>query len=362
VSHPGDSSAQSGTAANDLSPLQYLDSEGRLHGDVMLTSEQAVDALRWMLLSRALDELAIKLQRLKRIGLYAPVDGQEASVVGSALALDPARDWMVPASREQVAMVRHGLPLLNLLAGYMGRLDHAGIPEGVRLLPRQQAIAAQLPHAAGIAWALRLRGERAAVLVYCGDGASSEGDFHEALNLAGVVRAPLVVVLINNRYAISTPISKQTAARDLSVRARGYGFPGVAVDGNDVFAVHRATWEGVQRALGGGGPTLIECRTYRMGFHNTSDNPREYRSDAEVELARRLDPIARLRRHLVSASLLSEAEVEALEARQKRELREVLSTVTELPRPGSGSIFSTAYAALPSRLAQQQRDFNEGRT
>ncbi len=345
----------------DPGPLRLLSPDGRLCGEPSLAPGQAVDALRWMLLSQALDELAIKLQRLKRIGLYAPVSGQEATVVGSALALDPSRDWMVPASREQVAMVHHGLPLLNLLAGYMGRLDHAGIPPGVRLLPRQQAIAAQLPHAAGLAWALKLRGERGAVLVYCGDGASSEGDFHEALNLAGVLRAPLVIVLINNRYAISTPVRKQTAASDLSKRALGYGFRGVAVDGNDVMAVHQASQEAVRRALEGDGPTLIECRTYRLSFHNTSDNPREYRSDDEVEEARREDPVGRLRRYLLQAGLLSDADVAALAAEQERALLEAQRVAAGLSRPDPASIFTHAYAVEAERLTRQHHQFSEGR-
>jgi pyruvate dehydrogenase E1 component alpha subunit len=338
-----------------------LDTDGHLSGEPSLTPEQSVDALRWMLLSQALDELAIKLQRLKRIGLYAPVLGQEATVVGSALALDPSRDWMVPASREQIAMVRHGLPLLNLLAGYMGRFDYAGIPAGVRLLPRQQAIAAQLPHAVGIAWALKLRKEPGAVLVYCGDGASSEGDFHESLNLAGVLAAPLVIVLINNQYAISTPVSKQTAASDLSVRAFGYGFSGVAVDGNDVMAVYRASKGAVQRALEGGGPTLIECRTYRLSFHNTSDNPRHYRSDDEVEEARRADPVGRLHRYVVRSGLLSESDVASLVSEQERALLEVQRMAADLPRPDPASIFTNVYAVGPERLARQLQQFNEGR-
>src|ERR1019366_4375588 len=175
-----------------------LGADGVASGDAPMSREQVLEAYRLMLQSQAIDDLAIKLQRLKRVGLYAPVQGQEAAVVGSALALDPRRDWLVPASREQPAMIRHGLPLVNFFAGYMGRLDSAGIPEGVKLLPRQQAIAAQLPHAAGLAWAMKLRKERAAVMVYCGDGASSEGDFHESLNLAGVMHVPLVVVVINN--------------------------------------------------------------------------------------------------------------------------------------------------------------------
>ena len=193
-------------------PLQRLNADGQVDGAVPMRSDQILEAYRLMVQSRAIDDLATKLQRLKRVGLYAPVHGQEAAVVGSAMALDPHRDWMVPASREQPAMIRHGLPLINFFAGYMGRLNHAEIPHGVKLLPRQQAIGAQLPHAAGLAWAMKLRHEHAAVMVYCGDGASSEGDFHESLNLAGVMRVPLVIVVINNQYAISTPFHKQTAA------------------------------------------------------------------------------------------------------------------------------------------------------
>ena len=198
-------------------PLARLKPDGSVEGKSPMSDALIREALRLMLQSRALDDLAIKLQRLKRIGLYAPVLGQEAAVIGSAMALDPTRDWLVPASREQPAMIRHGLPLENMFASYMGRLDHAAIPPGVKLLPRQQAIGAQLPHAAGLAWALQLQRIHAVAMVYCGDGASSEGDFHEALNLAGVMGAPLVVVIINNQYAISTPFQKQTAA----VESRG---------------------------------------------------------------------------------------------------------------------------------------------
>ena len=336
--------------------LQLLDSKGELVGEPSLQPDQVVAALQWMLLSRALDELAIKLQRLKRIGLYAPVHGQEATVVGSAMAVEPRRDWMVPASREQVAMVHHGMPLVTLFAGYMGKVEFSGTGDGVKLLPRQQAIAAQLSHATGLAWSLKLRRERAVVLAYCGDGASSEGDFHEALNLAGVLRAPLVVVLINNQYAISTPVWKQTAARDLSVRALGYGFPGVAVDGNDVFAVYLASRQAVMRAIDGGGPTLIECRTYRMGFHNTSDNPTGYRSAEEVAAARELDPIERLQRYVIRTGLLSEVEIQELASQQEAQLREAERRAGGLPTPEPRSIFAHVYGVAPLRLERQQRD------
>ena len=323
-------------------------------GIAPMTPAQIAEALHLMIQSRAFDELVVKLQRLKRAGTFAPVHGQEAAAVGSAMALDTTRDWMVPASRENPAMIHHGLPLRNLLALFMGRLDFAAIPEGVKLLPRQQSIGAQLPHAAGLAWAIKLRRQSAVTLVYCGDGASSEGDFHEALNLAGVMRVPLIVVLVNNQYAISTPLHKQTAAPTLAIRAAGYGFPGVVVDGNDLFAVYASTKEAVTRALDGGGPTLIECRTYRMGFHNTSDNPNDYRDPAEVEQAMMSDPIERLRNYVVTTGISSETEVAELTLRVKRELFDLQREVGGLPRPGPEFIFDHVYAQLGDRLAEQR--------
>lgn len=288
----------------------FLDRDGRLLAPSPMTDSQLLEAMTMMLQSRALDERATKLQRMGRLGTYGPVHGQEASVAGSAMALDSGRDWLVPAYREQPAMLHHGLPLKNLLAIYMGRFNLSRIPDGVKMLPRQQAVGAQIPHAVGLAWALRLRGERSAVLVYFGEGASSEGDFHEAANLAGVVKAPVIFFLQNNGYAISTPRAKQSSAANLSGRAAGYGFPGVTVDGNDVMAVYAATSAAVERAVAGKGPTLIESITYRIGFHNTTDNPREYRDDAEVLDAVALDPIQRLRIYLSSRALWS-AEAEA---------------------------------------------------
>ena len=332
---------------------QVLDADGAIHGTCPMTETQIAEALRLMFLSRAIDDLCTKLQRMGRLGLYGPVHGQEAAVVGSAMALDPSRDWIVPASREQPAMLRHGWPLDNLLAAYMGRLDHGVIPPDVKMLTRQQSIGAQMPHAAGLAWALKLRGVEAAVMVYCGDGASSEGDFHEALNLAGVMGAPLVVVLINNAYAISTPVRKQTAG-SLAARAAGYGFPGIAVDGNDVFAVYEACRRAVERALSGRGPSLIECLTYRVGFHNTSDNPREYRSEAEVANAVAKDPIQRLSRYAVGNGVVSEADVRRIQDEIAIELDAAYARVSALARPGREVLFDRVYAEPPARVRRQR--------
>jgi pyruvate dehydrogenase E1 component alpha subunit len=336
-----------------------LNPDGSIEGTPPMTLDQIREALRLMLQSRAIDEIAIKLQRLKRIGLYAPVAGQEAAVVGSSMAIDPRRDWLVPASREQPAMIRHGLPLLNFFAGYMGRPDYAGIPAEVKLLPRQQAIGAQLPHAAGLAWALKLRRERAVTMVYCGDGASSEGDFHESLNLAGVTRAPLIIVVINNQYAISVPFHKQTAAAGIADRGIGYGMPGISVDGDDLFAVYAASVTAVERALDGRGPTLIECRTYRLGIHNTSDNPNDYRNPAEVTAALGRDPVARLERYVLNRQILSDADLATLKAEIRAELDAVHRLVATLPRPDADFIFQHVYADPPARLEKQRADVRE---
>jgi pyruvate dehydrogenase E1 component alpha subunit len=321
-----------------------------------MTAEQVVDALRLMLLSRAVDDRLIKLQRMGRVGVYGPVHGQEAAVIGSAMALDPGRDWIVPASREHPAMLRHGLPLMNMFATYMGNFDAAAVPDGVRLLPRQQSIGSQLPHAAGLAWALKLRRTGGVVAVYFGEGASSEGDFHEASNLAGVMRVPLVMLLINNHYAISTPVHRQTAAPNLAARAEGYGFPGFVVDGNDLFAVYATTVDAVNRALAGDGPTLIECRTYRMGFHNTSDNPKEYRDQAELDEAEQRDPIERVRQFASREGIWSAAQ----EAAELDEIRTRIETaqrqVEELPKPGAAAIFEHVYETRSPRLEQQRTE------
>jgi pyruvate dehydrogenase E1 component alpha subunit len=336
--------------------LRLLDLTGRLaeRSAGLLSPAQIMGAMHLMLLSRAIDDRVTKLKRLGRAGTYGPVHGQEAAVVGSAMALDPARDWMVPATREHPAMVRHGFPLDRLLAGFMGKLNYSRIPDDVRLLPRNQSIGSQLPHAVGLAWALKLRKENGVVLVYLGDGATSEGDFHESANLAGVQQVPLVFLLVNNQYAISTPVGMQTRAPSLAARAEGYGFPGVAVDGNDLFAVYAATTDAVARALGGRGPTLIEARTYRIGFHNTSDNPKAYRDQAEVEAAVERDPIDRLRRYAMSAGIWSDVVESEVAATVEAELEGAYRKAAAAESPDRGEIFNHVYSSLSPRLRRQR--------
>ena len=352
----GDARSDLRTVNETDAPLQLLDVDGSPTGRPPMPDELVLEALRLMKLSRAFDALAIKLQRLGRLGTYGPVHGQEASVVGSAFALDRARDWIVPAYREQPAMLRHGLPLERLFAQYMGRRSGGRIPDDVNLVPRQQAVAAQIPHAAGLAWGLRIRKSRAVVLVYFGDGAASEGDFHEAANLAGVTGAPLIMFLQNNGYAISTPRARQSAAVSLASRARGYGFPGQLVDGNDLFAVYQATKTAVDRALAGEGPTLIESLTYRMGFHNTTDNPKAYREDAEVVEAAKRDPIVRVEKYLTSVGSWSVERAADMETSIQRELEAALAKASAFPSPDASEMFEHVYANPPERVLRQKEE------
>lgn len=308
-----------------------------------------------MMLSRALDDRAIKLNRMGQLGVYGPVAGQEASIVGSHLAIDPDRDWLVPAYREQPAMLRHGYPLVNLLAGYMGRLSAVRIPDGIKMLPRQQSVAAQLPHAVGLAWGLKLRHLDGIVMTYAGEGASSEGDFHEACNLAGVVNAPIVFVVQNNGWAISTPSSRQTAAASIASRAEGYGLAGALVDGNDLFAVFLAAKEAVQRARSGGGGTIIETRTFRMGFHNTTDNPRRYRSLGDEQSASQRDPVRRVQLYLSQRGQFNDATKTEMERQAASEIEAALAGVEQFPRPDVDDVFEHVYASLPPRLVRQRQ-------
>jgi pyruvate dehydrogenase E1 component alpha subunit len=252
--------------------LSVLDSDGKLDTSLEpdLSAAELKRLYRGMLLGRRLDERMIRLQRQGRIGTFAPIKGQEASQVGAVSTLKP-NDWMVPSFRETAAMLWRGWPMEKLLMLYAGFLE-GGQPEpGQNDLPVTIPVATQVPHAVGLAYAAQYRGDDAVVMAFCGDGATSEGDFHEALNFAGVWHVPVIFLVQNNQWAISVPLKKQTHSKTIAQKALAYGLPGLQVDGNDVLAVHAACHEAVERARAGDGPTLIECVTYRLGVHTTAD-------------------------------------------------------------------------------------------
>ena len=333
----------------------------RPDGTLRESSAQAVgddvllEGMHWMLLSRAFDVRAIALQRQGRAGVVSPASGQEASVVGSALAFDPRVDWLVPQYRELPAYLIWGFPLEHVFHNLTGRPLLGRIPDHVKMLPTQVAIAAQLPHAVGLAWGLKIQKKDGVVLAYFGDGASSEGDFHEACNLAGVTQAPIVFFLQNNQWAISTPRQLQSAARYLADRAAGYGFAGEIVDGNDFLAVHEVTKRAVERARSGKGPTLIEAITYRLSFHNTTDDPTRYQDPDLLESAKANDPIDRLERYLRLRGLWDDDRHAKAVASAEARIEEAVSKVAAAPRPEPHELFDNIFAELtPAQQRQRQ--------
>jgi pyruvate dehydrogenase E1 component alpha subunit len=348
-------------AADPVEPYRLLSPTGSLAAgaQVPMSDERALAALELMTLARVFDDKAISLQRQGRFGTFSSVRGQEASIVGAATALDPARDWIVPQYRELPALVHHGLPLESFAQYFMGHPVGGRIPDDVRILPIQISLAAQLPQAVGLAWGQRLQAQDGVVVVFFGDGASSEGDFHESLNLAGVTRAPVVFLLQNNGWAISTPRSKQTAARTFAERAPGYGVEGVLVDGNDVFAVHEVVADAVERARAGEGPTLVEALTWRAGAHNTADDPTRYVTDADHAAWRDADPVDRLRTYLVGRGNLDDATESVMVRRCAAEVDRALQTALDTPPAGSDALFDHVYADPPDRVSRQRAAWAE---
>ncbi len=274
--------------------------------DPKLARADAERLYRGMMLERVLDNRMLALQRQGRIGFYGPSIGQEAAIVGAAMAMSP-EDWIVPQYREPGAALVRGMPLRELICQFM---TNSGDPAKGRQMPCHYVyrkgnylsisspVGTQIPHAVGIAWAMKLRKAREAALVYFGDGATSTPDFHVAMNFAGVFRVPCVFLCNNNQWAISLPVARQTATATLAEKAPAYGLPGLRVDGMDALAVYAAVRRGAQEARAGHGPILIEALTYRFGPHSSSDAPSRYRDEKEAAAWRARDPLPRFRRYL----------------------------------------------------------------
>jgi len=333
--------------------LSILDSEGNLDTalEPKLSPEKLLRLYRGMLLGRRLDERMLRLQRQGRIGTFAPIKGQEAAQIGSVCTLE-ARDWLVPSFRETASMLWRGWPIEKLLAFYAGRLEGGQPAPEQRDLPVTIPVATQLPHAVGIAYGIQYRGENSVVMAYFGDGATSEGDFHEAANFAGVWHGPVVFLCQNNQWAISVPVKKQTNSRTIAQKAAAYGFPGIQVDGNDVLAVYAACREAVDRARAGDGPTLIECVTYRLAMHTTADDPTKYRTEEEVKAWEQKDPLTRFRAYLEGKQLLDAS----VEAQVDEEIARGVERSEALPAPDPLGMFDQVYAELPAHLVAQRAE------
>ncbi|WP_069813499.1 pyruvate dehydrogenase (acetyl-transferring) E1 component subunit alpha [Streptomyces sp. TP-A0874] len=295
---------------------------------------------------------ATALTRQGRLAVYPSSTGQEACEVAAALALEQ-RDWLFPSYRDTLAAVARGLDPVQALTLLRGDWHTGYDPRELRIAPLCTPLATQLPHAVGLAHAARLQGDDVVALAMIGDGGTSEGDFHEALNFAAVWRAPVVFLVQNNGFAISVPLAKQTAAPSLAHKGVGYGMPGRLVDGNDVLAVHQVLDEAVQRARSGGGPTLVEAVTYRVDAHTNADDATRYRSEDEIAAWREHDPIVLLERELKAAGLLDEEGVHAAREAAEETAAALRARMNEDPPLDPMDLFEHVYAEPTSRLREQ---------
>jgi pyruvate dehydrogenase E1 component alpha subunit len=285
--------------------VQILNETGKLVSTYPeIRDEELLGLYKWMVQARTFDQRALKLQRQGRIGTYAPMIGQEAAQIGSAFALKE-QDWIYPSYREVGASLVHGVSMENFFLYTMGNLQGGTSAKSSHVFPVQIIIGAQCLHAVGGAWASKLQHENSVSVAYIGDGGTSQGDFHEALNFAGVYKLPVVFFVQNNQWAISVPRSKQTASSTIAQKAAAYGITGVQVDGNDVLAVYSTMQEALKRAREGK-PVLVEAVTYRQGPHTTADDPTKYRQNTEVESWLEKDPLKRMKAFMIDRNIWNE--------------------------------------------------------
>jgi 2-oxoisovalerate dehydrogenase E1 component alpha subunit len=356
VAHPSGTAASSGLLPSEA-PLQLIDQDGQPGGNPGSLAFPAPDVLlelhRRMVLGRQVDIQCTALTRQGRLAVYPSSRGQDACEVGAVLALRD-QDWLFPTYRDTVAILTRGVPAQEALTLLRGDWHCGYDPYEYRVAPQCTPLATNTLHAVGLAHGARLRGQELVTLALLGDGATSEGDTHEALNFAGVWHAPTVFLVQNNGYAISVPLSKQTAAPTLAAKGIGYGIPSLLVDGNDAAAVYAAVRAAVQRAAAGGGPTLIEALTYRIEAHTNADDATRYRNADEVQAWLARDPIARLEAYLRDQSLLDDAGVAAVAdeaARLAADVRRRMNTdVTVDP----AELFEHVYARPTAALERQR--------
>jgi pyruvate dehydrogenase E1 component alpha subunit len=316
-----------------------------------LAERDLVQLYRDMVLLRTYDERSLVFHRQGRIGTYAIFWNHEAMQAGSVYALEN-EDWIFPSYRESAIGLLRGMPVSTVLSWWRGHPAGWWSPLDYNVASICVPIATHVPHAAGLAWGKKLRGEDACALVYFGDGATSEGAFHEGANFAAVMGAPLVLLCNNNYWAISTPLEAQTRAATLADKAVGYGMPGVVVDGGDVLAVYEATREAVARARAGEGPTFVEAVTYRAAPHATADDPRAYVDLERVEEERKRECVGRYEAYLRRLGVITDEEVEGIRAEAAEAMRAGITEAEALPEPDLALVFEHAYANPPPALAE----------
>jgi pyruvate dehydrogenase E1 component alpha subunit len=348
--------------AEKIEEMSILDEHGKVDPTLEPQIAPAIhrQMLRAMLLGRRFDERMLDLQRQGRIGTFPPIKGQEAAHIGSVIQLRDD-DWLVPSFRETAAEIMRGRSLESILAYYNGFNEGMIIPPAQRDLPMAIPVASQILHGVGLAWAAKYRQTDEVVMTFFGDGATSEGDFHEGLNCAAVYQSPVIFICQNNQWAISVPFKKQTHTRTIAQKALAYGMPGIRVDGNDILAVYLAAREAIARARNGDGPTLIECVTYRLMMHTTADDPKRYRSDEEVALWQQKEPLIRYQRYLADKGIVSEAEFQTLENEIKQTIQAAVEHAEQQMAEFSDpfAMFDHLYAELPPHLQRQRQELQK---
>ena len=344
--------------------LEILDESGKLDKalakDVrdVLTDERVAELYGEILVARELDEAAFKLQRSGRMGTFPQNKGQEAGPLAAALAMRKGVDHIVPSYRENIALYHHGVPMHLILLHWMGDERGNAIPKELCVSPICIEIGAQILHGAGVGWGLKLLNKREnkdrVCMTFFGDGATSEGDFHEGLNFASVMKAPVVFICQNNGWAISVPTDKQSASQTFAQKAIAYGMPTIQADGNDLFASYKACRDAVEHARAGNGPSFVELTTYRLADHTTADDASRYRPDGQLEANLKKDPVRRLRLFLEAQGHWDDAREQAGKERAKKIVREVIEAATTLEKPTAADIFNYAFAELPPELVRQR--------
>jgi len=338
--------------------FQVMDQEGQIvqpQEVLALSDDEIFEAYKFMLYARTADLMSVSYQRQGRLFTLPPNLGQEAIAAAAGKQIG-VQDWLVPAFREMGAWLLKGARLSDIFMYWGGYEEGSRFSEAPRFLPSTVPIASQLQHGAGIAYAMKLKKDPGIVFAFVGDGGTSQGDFHEALNFAAVWKAPLITIVQNNQFAISVPVAKQTASKNLAVKALAYGIPGIKVDGNDYLAVYSVVSKAKQYVAQGLGPVLIEALTYRRGAHTTSDDPSLYRSDDEEKLWELKDPLRRLRLYLSGKGLWQESLDHELEEEYRKTIEQEFAIYeSQAPYPLE-NVFQYHYQDMPENLKRQLKE------
>ena len=337
--------------------LQVMDEQGNADEALMpkLYNEEVKKLYEMLVLIRVFDQKAFNMQRQGRLGTYIQFKGQEACQVGSAMALQDS-DWVFPMYRNSGLLIARKHPIVQILQYWNGDEYGMKAPSNVNNFPIAIPVGTQMIHAAGAAWAAKLKGTKDIAITYFGEGATSKGDFHEAMNFAGVYNAPCIFFCENNQFAISVPRSGQTRAETIAQKAIAYGFEGIQIDGMDIFAVYKATKEAIEKARAGKGPTLIEAFTYRMCDHSTSDDASRYRSKEEFEMWAKKDPVDRLEKYMRKKNLLDDAYKESILKKSQEIIEKAVTDYEKLPNPDPKDMFKYVYAEMTEQQKEEMKD------